>query len=626
MLSFPTIFRKIQRWFSNLVRDVLFLSRMVPALLQIKGIVKQNDKNGAWSILAWWQEIVQKHATQTALILEEQSLTFGQVDQISNQYARMAKAAFDQIHPGETVALCMENCPAYICWVLALAKLGVSVALLNTNVKGEGLRHCVASCGATFILYSKEFRGVINEAYPNKKNSDEENTVALQCIDDMDGTTVSSAAMPPGLIHDVKFSDTVLHIFTSGTTGLPKAAKISHLRYYGSSLIFSNLLQLKADDVLYCPLPLYHSSAIVLGLGLCFHNGIPFVMTQKFSVRNFWSVCVQHEVTIVQYIGELCRYLTSAPFSPDENYHTVRIAIGNGLSRDVWVPFQERFEIPKIMEFYSATEANVGLVNPTGKVGACGILSSLLAKKHPGKLLKFDYETGQPYRDPNNGLCVECPFGEIGEFVGMINATDPTQKFDGYSDANESQKKILSNVLKQGDKCFRSGDLMKRDEDGYVYFVDRIGDTIRWKGENISTTEVESVIQTCCNEDENNTRIQECVVHGVSVPGYEGKAGMALLKTASAGDSNNRLLLESIQIALVDKLPEYARPVFLRFTTQTIDTTATFKYRKQGCEGFDPAALAAKECIFVRTKGDDETFVEMTESVYRGILDGTIRL
>ena len=430
----------------------------------------------------------------------------------------------------------------------------------------------------------------------------------------MDGTISASALPIKTLQKNIRYNDAALHIFTSGTTGPPKAAKISHLRWYGSSLIFSKVLKLLPTDVFYCPLPLYHSSAIVLGFGLCLHNGIPFVFSKKFSASKFWKICLKNEVTVVQYIGELCRYLADAPPCEEEITNKVRLALGNGLRADIWEKFKTRFQIGKIVEFYSSTEGNTGLINAKGKVGAIGQWSRVIAKRLPGKLLRFDYETGQPYRD-SNGLCVECKPGEVGEFVGMINSNDPTQCFDGYSDKVETEKKIAKNVLKKGDRCFRSGDLMRREEDGYIYFVDRLGDTYRWKGENVSTTEVESTIGACV--------VKECSVYGVSLDKYEGKAGCALIKVESVATC--ALLLLSIKQALASNLPKEAWPVFLRFTEGDMPTTETYKYQKQELANQDFDLSREGERVFVRINNDNK-FVELTSEILREITEGSVRL
>ena len=598
---------KLDRWLVHLFRDCPLLFSMAQAMKQIKGVVTKSTQ--PFTLVSWWESLVKRNANKICLVFAKRKFSYMQVDKISNRYARMAARECPNLRPGDTVALSMQNSPEFIFWVLGLSKLGVTVALMNTSVKGEGLEQCLKSCGASWILFSREMRPQI-ESLPESAKE----LVQFKCTYDMDGT-ISAAALPiKTLQKNIRHSDAALHIFTSGTTGLPKAAKISHLRWYGSSLIFSKVLKLLPTDVFYCPLPLYHSSAIILGFGLCLHNGIPFVFSKKFSAGKFWKICLKNEVTVVQYIGELCRYLADAPPCDEEITNKVRLALGNGLRADIWEKFKTRFQIGKIVEFYSSTEGNTGLINAKGKVGAIGQWSRVIAKRHPGKLLRFDYETGQPYRD-SNGLCVECKPGEIGEFVGMINLNDPTQRFDGYSDKVETEKKIAKNVLKKGDRCFRSGDLMRREEDGYIYFVDRIGDTYRWKGENVSTTEVESTIGACV--------VKECSVYGVFLDKYEGKAGCALIKVESVATC--ALLLLSIKQALESNLPKEAWPVFLRFTEGDMPTTETYKYQKQELanQGFDLSREG--ERVFVRINNDNK-FVELTSEILREITEGSFRL
>jgi len=595
-----------------LFQDIQYISRVILAIKKIKDVA--NTESEVWSIVSFWNDAVTKYGERTSLIYNNKRFTFTQVDNITNRHARIALAS--GIKTRAVVALSMENSPEVIFWIFGLAKIGVPVALINSTIKGSGLAQCLKTCKAEWLIYSKEMEHQVASFLDSPES--QKSMVQLLCTSEINDDSVSSEPIPAGKQNSTRYSDTALHIFTSGTTGLPKAAKISHLRYYGSSLIFSRLLQLHKTDVLYCPLPLYHSSAIVLGLGLCLHNGIPFLFQKKFSTSSFWTACIDNKVTVIQYIGELCRYLTMAPCREEETKHSIRLALGNGLKKDVWRKFQQRFFISRVVEFYAASEANVGLVNLFGKVGAIGRLSPLIKGKFPGKLLRFDYNTGEPYRN-EQGQCVECQENEVGEFVGMINPTDPTQRFDGYSDSEETEKKILMNVLKVGDKCFRSGDLMTKDEYGYVYFVDRIGDTFRWKGENVSTSQVESTLL--------QSGVKECSVYGICVDGYEGKAGMAQIKV---DDIKNTPLAE-IEEALSTNLPEYARPVFILFTEKEIATTTTFKYRKEAfaSQGLHPddCSLSAEETVFyVRKRDSNGTFLKMTNEIKNGIMDGSIRL
>lgn len=605
-------FKRFAAWIRALFQDIQHVCRVTLAIKKIKDVA--NTEAEVWSIASFWNDAVAKHGERTALIYKNKHFTFAQVDKITNRHARIALASGAKT--GTAVAPSMENSPEVIFWIFGLAKIGVPVALINSTIKGAGLAQCLKSCKAEWLIYSKEMEHQV-ASFSDSPES-QKSILQLLCTSEMNDDSVSSEPIPAGKQNSARHSDAALHVFTSGTTGLPKAAKISHLRYYGSSLIFPRLLQLQKTDVLCCPLPLHHSSAIVLGLGLCLHNGIPFLFQKKFSTSSFWTACVDNKVTIIQHIAELCRYLTMAPCREEETKHSTRLALGNGLKQDVWRKFQQRFSISRVVEFYAASEANVGLVNLFGKVGAIRRLLPLIKGKFPGKLLRFDCNTGEPCRNAQ-GQCAECKENKVGEFVGMINPTDPTQRFDGYSDSKETEKKIPMNVLKVGDKCFRSGDLMTKDECGHVYFVDRIGDTFRWKGENVSTSQVESTLL--------QSGVKECSVYGICVDGCKGKAGVAQIKV---DDIKNTPLAE-IEEALSTNLPEHARLVFLLFTEKEIATTTTFKYQKEefALQGLQPddGSLAAEDAVLcVRKRHSNGAFLKMTNETKNGIMDGSIRL
>ncbi|MEI9903751.1 MAG: AMP-binding protein [Asticcacaulis sp.] len=282
-----------------------------------------------------------------------------------------------------------------------------------------------------------------------------------------------------------------LYIYTSGTTGLPKAAKISNARAQMYMKAFAGLSNMKPDDRLYCVLPLYHATAGLCAVGAALMNGATLVLKRKFSASQFWGDVRSQGITHIVYIGELCRYLVNSPPSAepsDETRHKVRMAFGNGMRPEVWEHFQKRFNIPDIIEFYGSTEGNVSLFNLDGQPGAIGRVPKILRDRFNVRLVRFDVESEMPDRKPD-GLCYECKPGEIGEAIGQI-AHDARHAYSGYADKAASQKKILNDVFKKGDAWFRTGDLMKQDKAGYLYFVDRIGDTFRWKGENVSTSEV----------------------------------------------------------------------------------------------------------------------------------------
>ena len=315
-------------------------------------------------------------------------------------------------------------------------------------------------------------------------------------------------------------ADRALLIFTSGTTGLPKAAAVSHHRVVAWSHWFAGLADMRADDRMYDCLPLCHSVGGVAALAAALVNGGSVVIAEKFSASRFWGEVARWDCTIFQYIGELCRYLVAAPTSAAEKAHRLRLACGNGLSADVWRAFAERFGVPQILEFYASTEGNLTLYNVEGKVGAIGRQPPFLAARDAIALARFDSDKEAPWRGPD-GFCARCGVDEVGEALGRIGR-EAGQRFEGYTEPAETEKKILRDVFAPGDAWMRTGDLMRRDREGFYYFVDRVGDTFRWKGENVATSEVAAALGRAPG-------VREAVVYGVAVPNADGKAGMAAL-------------------------------------------------------------------------------------------------
>ncbi len=426
----------------------------------------------------------------------------------------------------------------------------------------------------------------------------------------------------------VGFADTALLIYTSGTTGLPKAAAIRHNRLYGGGLLFARHYGLRPDDRYYTPLPLYHSAATVVCVMATVVTGATVVLTRRFSASRFWDDCVAHQVTVIQYIGELCRYLLSAPVSDMERRHRVRLAIGNGLRPDVWEPFQTRFGIGEIGEFYAATEGNAGLFNHCTRPrdqGAIGHMGSLVHWFSGMRLVRYDVEADEIVRDPATGLCVPCAPGEAGELVSKIVAWDPMRTFAGYhKNAEGTGKKIISDVFAKGDRYFRTGDLLRVDQDGYWFFVDRVGDTFRWKGENVSTNEVQEVVSHT-----PGGVIAEVNVYGAEVPHKEGRACMAAIvwdKNAVAAAGGEEAALEAVSRFARGNLPVYAVPVFVR-EMEAVEITSTFKHKKSELrtEGADPSKVAAGTKVWV-LDFNTQKYVPMTEAKWAEISLPTAKL
>uniref|UniRef100_A0A8C2DKA7 Very long-chain fatty acid transport protein n=1 Tax=Cyprinus carpio TaxID=7962 RepID=A0A8C2DKA7_CYPCA len=504
------------------------------------------------------------HPDKPALVEEStgEVWSFSELDRRSNAVAQWALA--QGWRSGDVVAIFMESRPLMVALWLGLAKVGVEPALINFNLRRDSLMHCMGVSGARGMVFGVEL-----------------------------------------------LDDRLFYIYTSGTTGLPKAAIIVHSRYYRIAAFGYYSFGLGPDDVVYCCLPLYHSAGNIVGVGQCLLHGLTVVIRRKFSASRFWDDCVKYNCTVVQYIGEICRYLLSQPVRPSESRHQVRVAMGNGLRPNVWEDFMKRFNIKRIGEFYGATECNCSLANMDNKVGACGFNSVILPSVYPIRLLRADEDTMELIRD-SQGLCVPCKPGEPGIIVGRINPHDPLRRFDGYANQEATNKKISHNVFKKGDSVYVSGDLMVMDEFGYVYFRDRGGDTFRWRGENVSTTEVEGILSSLLKHT-------DVAVYGVSVPGVEGKAGMAAIV-----DVTNYFNCETFLRDVQNALPSYARPIFLRLSPE-VDKTGTFKIQKTRLqkEGFDPQQTTDQLYFLNSRLGRYES---LTEELYSAIMQGQLSL
>ncbi|CAK6432248.1 unnamed protein product [Pipistrellus nathusii] len=549
------------------------------------------------------------------LLYRDETLTYAQADRRSSQVARALRDHLG-LRQGDCVAVFMGNEPAFVWLWLGLAKLGCAMACLNYNIRAKSLLHCFQCCGAKVLLASPELQAAVEEVLPSLKQDDvsvyyvsrTSNTDGVDSfLDKVD--EVSTEPIPESWRSEVTFSTPALYIYTSGTTGLPKAAKINHHRLWlGTGL--SRVSKIKKDDIIYTTLPLYHSAALMIGLHGCIVAGATLVLRNKFSASQFWDDCRKYNVTVIQYIGELLRYLCNSPQKPNDRDHKVRVALGNGLRGDVWREFIKRFGDIHIYEFYAATEGNIGFVNYTRKIGAVGRVNYLQRKVVSYELIKYDVEKDEPVRN-ENGYCIKVPKGEVGLLVCRITELTP---FSGYAGGKtQTEKKKLRDVFKKGDVYFNSGDLLMIDHDNFIYFHDRVGDTFRWKGENVATTEVADTLGLV-------DFVQEANVYGVPVPGHEGRIGMASIKMKEGHEFDGKKLFKHV----ADYLPAYARPRFLRIQ-DTIEITGTFKHRKVTLveEGFNPAVI--KDALYFL---DDKAamYVPMTEDIYNAIRAETVKL
>ena len=558
-------------------------------------------------------EVARTRGNAPALLSHNDYLGYRALARRANRYARWALQ--QNLGKGDVVCLLMPNCPEYLAVWLGISRVGGVVALLNTNLTGRALAHCVNVVKPKHVIVAARMTEAFASALPHLAGGTTiwahgAGAPAWPRIDEVVAKLPAEA--PAANEHaPVTIDDLALLIYTSGTTGLPKAAKVDHGRLLMWSCWFAGLMNTRPSDRMYNCLPMYHSIGGVAAIGSVLVSGGSVFLREKFSAREFWDDAVRFDCTLFQYIGELCRYLVKAAPHPLERAHQLRLACGNGLRLDVWREFETRFRIPRILEFYAATEGNVTLFNVEGKPGAIGRVPSFLAHRAPAVLVKFDVATNAPVRDAR-GFCVPCAVNETGEALGRIgNARgDIGRRFKGYTSAADTEKKILRDVFAPDDAWFRTGDLMRRDEKGFFYFVDRIGDTFRWKGENVATSEVAAAL---CEFD----GVADASVIGVEIPGCDGKAGMAVLVADGAID------LAALRRHLVARLPVYARPLFVTMRKE-IEVTGTFKHRKAaGALSYDPAVSA--DPIYFNDPAR-EAFVRLDAELYRRIRGGEMRL
>lgn len=575
--------------YHTLGRDFRLLARGLPIVFSLLKVKRQG-----LTVPKMFRRNLVDRADRVMFFDENKSLTYRDAEELSNQVANYFLNL--KYNKGDTVALFMENRIEYIPIWLGMAKVGVVPALINSNLKQNSLVHCIRAAGCRALVCSRDLLPVVREVQADLENTD--GGFRVFCYDEHLGKQqanctdfrkeleqCSRAPEPVAVADSIGFNDPLLYIYTSGTTGLPKAVVIKHFRQLFVMVAAFKAIGLSREDVIYCYLPLYHSSGGQIATASAILFGTKTFIKRKFSASAFWKDCVKHNITATQYIGEICRYLLASPSIPEEKLHKVTRMFGNGLRPQVWEEFVTRFNISNISEFYGATEGNSNMVNNENRVGAVGFvgviepawLQELLL---PLLLVKLDPETGEPCRD-SQGFCIPCEPGEPGEMVGKIVKGDPLKEFNGYRDRSATQKKIMCDVKRQGDRYFRSGDILVMDEFGWVYFKDRAGDTFRWKGENVSTAEVEVTV----------SRLLEgrgVVAYGVQVGETEGRAGMVCVQ-----GRREEVDLETLLTGLTNQLPAYARPLFYRFSGD-LDMTGTYKLKKVSLqsEGIDVAQVS----------------------------------
>jgi len=581
----------------------------LPDLMTVnKGLLNMALLRPGWrgSIGSVLERHARRNGGRIALAFEERRWTYAQLNAWANRIAGVLRAR--GVRPGDAVAILMENRPEILACVAATVKLGAVAGMLNYNQRGEVLEHSIKLAKARVVIVGDEcLEALQSTSYvpgqPGLTLLWEGEGKVPAGYEDLRAAQASMPDDNPAETAQIVLKSPAFYIFTSGTTGLPKASVMSHYRWLtGMSGVGQTALRLKADDVFYCCLPLYHNNALTVSWGAAMGAGCTLALSRKFSASRFWDEIRQYNATAFCYIGELCRYLLNRPARADDRSHRVRLAIGNGLRPEIWEEFQNRFGIDRICEFYGASESNLAFINAFGLTKTAGFCPLSFA------IVEFDADSEQPLRD-RKGYMKKVEKGGVGLLISEVTDRRP---FEGYTDAKASEAKLFRNVFKKGDCWFNSGDLVRDQGLKHIQFVDRVGDTFRWKGENVATTEVEGALG-------RHPAVEHAVVYGVQVPGCDGRAGMAALSW-TAGEFDGAGLAQQ----LCDNLPVYAVPLFLRLRAEQ-EVTGTFKYRKVDLkkQGFDPAQT--DEALYVlcdRVRG----YEPLTAELFRRIAAGELRL
>ncbi|MDA2892851.1 long-chain-acyl-CoA synthetase FadD6 [Mycolicibacterium sp. BiH015] len=581
------------------------IAKQVPGLLKdtptmVRGVVTGFGArpSAKTSIGKVFQDRAAQYAGNVFLKFEDTTITYGDANEMVNRYA--AVLAAKGVGHGDVVGIMMRNSPEPILLMLAAVKCGAISGMLNYHQRDEVLKHSLGLLDAAVVVAETEFVEHITDSGAD--------TDGLITLDDLKQLAETAPTSNPATTAAVLAKDKAFYIFTSGTTGMPKASVMTHYRWLRALAGFGGLgMRLNSHDTLYCCLPLYHNNALTVALSSVVNSGAALAIGKSFSASKFWDDVIRYDATAFVYIGEVCAYLLNQPEKPTDRQHKVRVICGNGLRPAIWDDFTERFGIKRVCEFYSASESNTAFVNFFNLDKTTGICPS------PVAFVEYD-ESGDPVRD-DNGRVKKVKNGEPGLLLSKVSNFQP---FDGYTDKKESEKKLVRDAFKEGDVWFNTGDLMRAQGFGHAAFTDRLGDTFRWKGENVATTEVEAALST-------DPQVEEATVFGVEVPDTGGKAGMAAIQLKEGKDFDGKALAK----AAFDKLPGYAVPLFVRIVEE-LAHTSTFKsqkgdLRKEGYGGSsgegDEDDVKVEDPIYVLS-GRDEGYVEFYEEYLVEVKDG----
>ena len=600
---------------SMMLRKLPTIAKAIPRVVKGMKVANVTDPTQTCGLGWTFEQATLRNPEGLAILQDNVLLTYAQVNQWANRIAHYLST--QGIGKGDVVAVFIENRPELLVTILALAKLGAVSALLNTSQTRDTLIHSINLVAPVAIVLGEELQpafAAIREqvSIPAQRTwfiADRDTYshpgIAPEGYINLISASADARGDNPPSSGEVFFNDPCFYIYTSGTTGLPKAGVFKHGRWMRSSASFGMIaLNMTPDDVVYCTLPLYHATGLCVCWGSAINGASGFAIRRKFSASQFWPDVRRYNATTLGYVGELCRYLVDQPPSADDSRHAVRKMIGNGLRPGAWAEFKTRFAVEHICELYAASDGNIGFSNILNFDNTIGF--SLMA----WELVAYDHDSGQPLRSAN-GFMRKVSKGEQGLLLARIDEKAP---LDGYTDPEKTAKVVLHDVFSKGDRFFNTGDLLRNIGFGHAQFVDRLGDTYRWKGENVSTTEVENLLL-------QHPHISEAVAYGVEVRNTNGRAGMAAITPA---ESLATLDFSELLAFARQRMPAYAVPLFLRVKVK-METTGTFKYQKTRLknEGFDPAQTG-DDPIYAWLPGT-QTYVQVTDQVLADIHQGKYR-
>jgi fatty-acyl-CoA synthase len=539
-----------------------------------------------------FQDRAARYGDKVFIKFGDERLTYRESNETVNRYAAVLAAR--GVGHGDVVGVMLRNSPQSVLLMLAVVKCGAIAGMLNYHQRGDVLKHSFGLLNAAAVVAETDMLEPISESGAQIDG--------LMTVEELQRLAATAPTGNPAATSAVLAKDKAFYIFTSGTTGMPKASVMTHYRWLRALAGFGGLgMRLNSNDTLYCCLPLYHNNALTVALSSVLNSGATLALGKSFSASKFWDDVIRYDATAFVYIGEICAYLLNQPPKDTDRKHKVRVICGNGLRPAIWDEFTERFGIERVCEFYGASEGNTAFVNVFNVPRSTGICPT------PVAFVAYDGETGEPVRD-DKGRVKKVRNGEPGLLLSKVSNFQP---FDGYTDKQATEKKLVRDAFKEGDVWFNTGDLMRSQGFGHAAFTDRLGDTFRWKGENVATTEVEAAVST-------DPQVEECTVFGVEVPGTGGRAGMTAIELKDGEEFDGKALAK----AAYDRLPGYAVPLFVRVVGE-LAHTSTFKSQKVDLrkEGYGAGETKVEDPLYVLA-GREEGYVPFYDDYLGEVKDG----